>query len=117
MSSLGKVTEAGTVLVSGVEYRVVEGVEMETHNPSEGTVAVRGAVNPYNSTIVLDRTLSTAQKELTLLHELVHAVDDALNVGLIEAQVGLVAAGLYSVEFKGPRKRDKVRAMRGVFYG
>ena len=118
MSSLGKATEAGTVHVCGVEYRVMEGTELEVNNPNdEGPVEVRGAVNPYISTVILDYSLSKSQKELTFLHELVHAIDDTLGIDLSEPQTKLLASGLYSLQYKGPKARDKTRTMRGVFYG
>lgn len=117
MSYVGDLDESGTAIVCGVEYRIVEGDDMMTHNSNEGPVPVRGAVNPYHNTLILDRALGKSQKELTLLHELVHAIDDALGLGLTEHQTGLLGAGLYSLQYKGPKKRDKTRTMRGVFYG
>lgn len=116
MSSIGPVKKVGTATVCGVEYRVLEGVGLQTHN-SEDANEVRGAVNAHQSTIILDSLLSRTQKELTLLHELLHAIDDSLNVGLSEAQVGLLGAGLYGLSYKGSRKRDKSMTMKGVFYG
>ena len=118
MSSVGPVVPAGTAIVCGVEYRVLEGEGMQTHNEGKGdSTHVRGAVSAYHSTIVLDSTLSKSQKELTLLHELVHAVDDALDIGLDEGQVRTLAAGIYGLSYTGPKKRDKMMTMRGVFYG
>ncbi len=117
LSSIGAVEEAGTAIVCGVEYRILEGVELETHNDAQNPIPVRGAVNAYVNTIILDRTLGQSQKELTLLHELIHAADDALDIGLTEVQTGLLGAGIYGLQYKGPKTRDKTRTMRGVFYG
>lgn len=116
LSSIGPVTEAGTATVCGVEYRIVEGGDLMTHNSNEDAIGVRGAVNPYVNTVMLDRVLGKSQKELTLLHELIHAIDDALNLGLTERQTGLLGAGLYGLQYTGPKKNDKTRTMRGVFY-
>ena len=103
----------------GIEYDIIEGDDMMTHtgpkDPGDGVV--RGAVNPWRALIIIDQSLAKDQKELTFLHELIHAVDDAQRLDLTEEQTGLLATGLYSVRFKGPRKRDKVRTIKGVFYG
>jgi len=110
--------EAGTVTVQGIPYRLVMGAEMEVRNLKTKKIqCVRGAMNPFHQIIGLDTCLNIEQREVTLLHEVVHAVDDALDIGLEEDQVGRLAAGLYSVTYKGPRKRDKTRTIRGVFYG
>ena len=118
LSSVGRVDKTGVAVVCGVEYEVLEGEDILTHNVGEDEpMEVRGAVNPYTGTIILDRALGKSQKELTLLHELIHAIDDSLDIGLSEKQTGLLGAGLYGLTFKGPRKRDKTRTVRGLFYG
>ena len=116
LSCIGTVDDAGTAIVSGMEYRIIESEDVVIHDGDEMS-DVRGAVNPYTNTIILDRSLGKSQKELTLLHELIHAVDEAVHVGLDEVQTTLLAAGLYGLQYTGPRKRDKTRTMRGVFYG
>lgn len=116
----GPASSVGTVSVVGIEYNVVAGEDMYSYfekDDSDENVRVRGAVNYHRQMIVLESTLADDQREVTLLHEIVHAVDDALNISLTEEQVGLLAAGLYSVSFKGSKVRDKVRTMKGVFYG
>ena len=119
VSIRGKVANGGTIVVCGVDYKILEGSDPQIHaehNPKKFKL-VRGAVNPFPSIIVLSSDMGKSQKETTLLHEVIHAVDDGQDVGLTEDQVGLLASGLYGVTYTGPRKRDKTRTMRGVFYG
>ncbi len=112
ISCVGKIKDGGTVTVCGVDSPVFEGKDLRLRKHS-----IRGVFNNYTALIGLDIQLSEPQKETTLLHEIIHAVDDQLDIGLTEEQVTLLSAGLYSVQFKGPKKRDKVRTIKGVFYG
>lgn len=112
MSVLGKPRDGGTATILGIEYKIYEGADARLND-----IDIRGAVHTFPAVIVLDDAMGRDQQELTLLHEVVHAVDDALDIDLSEEQVGRLTAGLYSVCYKGPRKRDKTRTIRGLFYG
>lgn len=119
VSILGDRHDGGTVVACGVEYKIFEGVEPQIHDfdDTKKFKSVRGAINAFSGILVLSSEMFKDQKETTLLHEIIHAVDDGQDIGLTEEQVGLLAAGLYGVTYTGPRKRDKTRTMRGVFYG
>ncbi len=117
MSCVGPAKAAGTATVCGIPYNIVVGEDAGLINEEGEFRQVLGVILPATQDILLDSVLGPDQREATLLHEVVHGIDHALGLGMVEEQVHLLAAGLYSVSFKGPRKRDKARTMRGVFYG
>lgn len=55
-----------------------------------------------NSIIVLNKSVSQEQQAEKLIHEVIHAIDDELSLGLDEEQVARLAVGLYSagLQFK-----------------
>ena len=57
----------------------------------------RGLSDPQNQTITIGSSLPQDQLGEILLHETMHAVDDALNLELTEAQVKGLARGFWAV--------------------
>ena len=83
--------------IMGIDYSVTVG-----NIKQEGWTCF-GLADLANCHIVLNKVLSTGQKEESLLHEIVHIVSSRLGAGLSEKQVILVAAGLYAVLKDNPK--------------
>jgi hypothetical protein len=81
-----------TVKVGYKDYQVVK-----VENLDDGTNLLYGQVlHPYEI-IKLANKYSDNQMKCTLIHELVHAVDDLLGIDLKEEQVVKLGNGLYQV--------------------
>ena len=111
LSFKGDCKELGVATVCGVDYSVVIGRSLKIEDGW-----ARGICHAYTNTVAIDGDLGKAQQEITLLHELIHAVDDVLSIDLSEEQVHALGAGLYSLRYQ-PAGRKPVKTMKGVFYG
>jgi hypothetical protein len=60
-----------------------------------------GRITYGSKTIRLNKTFPKRMKE-SLLHEIVHGVDDFMDTGLTEKQVNQMAQGLHSVLIDNP---------------
>jgi hypothetical protein len=76
--------------VLGKDYSIKEVTEKEL--PKE-----TGECYYWLQCILLDKNLRKDSSLETLLHEVIHAVDGELGLGLKEGQVRLLSQGLYSV--------------------
>lgn len=56
-----------------------------------------GETDSTHQTIKMQTGLPKDNEEETLLHELIHAVDESLGLQMTEAQVHALACGLYAV--------------------
>lgn len=54
-----------------------------------------GTISYDNQEIKLDKTYKKDQLLCTLIHEVIHGIDDDLNIGLDETAVELLGKGLY----------------------
>lgn len=79
-----------TVKVLFKEYRVA--FEKNLH---DGNAELYGEMDSKLEIITLDEDLSEDQKNATLLHEIIHALDDVMAIDLKEEQVIKLANGLY----------------------
>ena len=50
--------------------------------------------------IVINREQGKQQLEETLLHEVLHVIDDELKLGLAEEQITRLAVGIYSAGYR-----------------
>jgi hypothetical protein len=62
----------------------------------------KGEIDYYEKVIRLDEDMSTDDKLETLLHEIVHGIDDFMDVGLEEDQVKKLGHGLAMVFMDNP---------------
>jgi hypothetical protein len=74
------------------DYKVVK-----VNNLDDGTNLLFGEVTYVDEVIKLANKYPENQMKLTLIHELVHAVDDMLGIDLKEEQVVKLGTGLYQV--------------------
>lgn len=63
-------------------------------NALEGCI---GECDTYNQTIKVNPSLPEATLQETLLHEVIHAVEEQLHLRMTERQVFALATGLYAV--------------------
>jgi hypothetical protein len=61
-----------------------------------------GRIDYNNPIIELRKSNTLEQQKATLLHEIIHGLDDFLNLGFEEEEVLLLANGLYSVFIDNP---------------
>lgn len=54
-----------------------------------------GQIDYIEQKITLNRAAKDEQAEATLLHEVIHGIDELYNIGLKEKQVEKLAVGLY----------------------
>ena len=64
------------------------------------------------SKILLKADVSEEQKRNTLLHEIIHAVDEAYNIELSEKQVDTLGNALMAVFIDNPDLKEKVDVMK-----
>ena len=64
---------------------------------------IRGKVHLYNDTIYLSKELKQQQIQLTLLHEICHIVDLALDLNLDEPGVKRISEALYAIIVDNPK--------------
>lgn len=84
----------GTINILGIQYQVYEA------DCVNRTIPRRGEIDYEKATICIDRNMPTALKEQVLLHEILHAIFDALgmdDVGGDERAVQSLATALYCV--------------------
>jgi Zn-dependent peptidase ImmA (M78 family) len=55
-----------------------------------------GSMQRAHGIILINKDTTPDQQAETLLHEVIHAVDEELKIGLEEADVARLAVGLYS---------------------
>ena len=55
-----------------------------------------GSIQRQHGLILINKDTTADQQAETLLHEVIHAVDEELLIGLEEADVARLAVGLYS---------------------
>ena len=65
-------------------------------------VKLAGQINYQTSIIKINNTLDEIEQKLTLLHEIVHGIDEKMNIGLEEKQVDNIANGLITVLIDNP---------------
>lgn len=64
-----------------------------------------GFTDTENGRIVVAENLKPDNQREVLLHELIHAVDDTLSIGLKEKEVHQLSVGLYTVLKENPNLR------------
>ena len=61
-----------------------------------------GQIDYIEQTITLNKAAKDEQAEATLLHEVIHGIDELYNIGLKEKQVEKLAVGLYMLVRDNP---------------
>lgn len=74
-----------------LEYEVVE-----DRNIHEGSTELLGQIQYIQQRILLNEGASYQQKCETLIHEVIHALDNVYNIGLEEKQVEQLGVALYN---------------------
>ena len=69
----------------------------QLNNLDDGSVLLYGQIHYNKEVIELQKTYTHNQKLCTLIHEIIHGVDDMNDIGLKENQVIKLAKGLYQV--------------------
>ena len=77
------------VTILGKQYDVIEVSEAR----SGGNL---GSASQSYQTIMVNKSIGKDQKKETLLHEVIHIIDQELKIGLSEENVCRLAVGLYS---------------------
>ena len=72
--------------------------------------AILGSANRTKATIVLRNDIAPAQIRETLLHEVIHMIDQELLLGLEEADVCRLSVGLFSAGVEIAAFKDIERA-------
>lgn len=67
----------------------------ENHMRDDRGNALYGQIDYMEQTITLDASASLEQKKATLIHELIHGIDEMCSIGLKEKQVRKLGNGLY----------------------
>lgn len=62
----------------------------------------RGRCHTRKNVLEIGTDIAVSHREDTLLHEMLHAIDDVLSLGLDEQQVVRLAAGLHAVIIDNP---------------
>lgn len=76
---------------------------VEEVQPGRLAFEEQGSINYGKAEIGLDADVSDHEKRETLLHEVLHAIDHALQLGLNEAQVGALSVGLWAFVQANPQ--------------
>lgn len=97
----------GTVSVLGYEFTVAQAPPGSNGLVNEGR---SGFCDHHGGAIVVSDHLGPDRKAETVLHEIVHAAEDAVAAGLDEDQVNRIARVLYAV------CRDNPSYMRGLLF-
>lgn len=74
-----------------LEYEVIE-----DRNIHEGSTELFGQVQYIQQRILLNEEASYPRKCETLIHEVIHALDDVYDIGLEEKQVEQLGVALYN---------------------
>lgn len=93
------------VRVLGKEYRTVFGAQLETgvlgeHDQMKGEVRVTGGL-PHD------------EERETLLHELIHAIDEQIGIGLTEKRVRQLSVCIYALVRDNPGLAKYLSAKAG----
>ena len=88
--------------VLGIEYSI----ELEEHMPDDNW----GIAEHRTTTLKIAENLEDSRKRETLLHEVMHAVDATIDIGLEEEVVGPLSAGLFCVLKSNPELREALFA-------
>ena len=91
MKSIMDLIRAGTCTLMGVPISI----ERFKANPWDGSAAM-GAYQSFLSKLVLDDSMTPEVTEATLIHEIIHAIDQTNGLLLNEQQVSTLATGLYA---------------------
>ena len=67
---------------------------------------VYGVWDPNDMTITLNRECEPVQERVTVMHELVHAIDDFLYLEMTHQEVYVLSQVLYQVLIDNPRLTD-----------
>lgn len=79
------------IKVLHLEYEVVE-----DRNIHEGSTELLGQVQYIQQRILLNEEASHPRKRETLIHEVIHTLDDVYNIGLEEKQVEQLGVAFYN---------------------
>jgi len=90
-----KTKKAGQILICGTQYSVTKVPDLI--DDSVGKVNGRIRMNPAE--IELSSDLCDARMSEVLLHEIVHGIDNHLEIGLKEDDVQRLANGLHQLGF------------------
>ncbi len=82
------------VHVLGQKFTVTE--QDQVFFPDDGT-PIRGLIIRADQIIQVDRNQHPETRAETLLHECIHAVEDALGLDFEEAEVGVLSRGLFAL--------------------
>jgi hypothetical protein len=77
-----------------IGYANYEVLEVECVNKFEPR---KGEIDLFNRQIRIDRNMTTEDKRETLLHEIIHGLDEFMKIELDEDQVRKLGAGLAMV--------------------
>lgn len=92
----------GKIKVLYKEYTVEETVNLHDNGGD-----LYGQIHYLPEKILLNAEAKGEQKKSTLLHELVHAMDEIYNIGLKEKQVGKLGNALYMLQKDNPELFEK----------
>lgn len=67
----------------------------QVDNLNDGTAILYGLVNYDEEKILLNKKYTRNQRECTLIHEVIHAIDDLNEIDLTEEQVVKLGKGMY----------------------
>lgn len=67
----------------------------ENHMRDDNGTELYGQINYLEQTITLSNASSLEQKKATLIHELIHGIDEMYSIGLKEKQVEKLGNGIF----------------------
>lgn len=77
------------IIILGKTYDVIE-------VPEKRSGGDMGSASQQYQTIMINKSVGKDQQKETLLHEIIHIIDNELKIGLEENDVCRLAVGLYS---------------------
>lgn len=80
------------------EYTVEEQINLHDENGE-----LYGQIHYFSEKILLNTDASEEQKKSTLMHELIHALDEMYDIGLEERHVEKLGNALYMLQKDNPR--------------
>lgn len=83
------------MIILGKQYRV-------DYVKSNDISGMFGSAKRSDALIRINSEISQEQQEETLLHEVIHIVDEELKLDMTEDQIHRLAVGLYSAGYKKP---------------
>lgn len=83
-----------------IGYQIYDVVEVECVNKFEPR---KGEIDLYKRQIRIDREMTEHDKLETLIHEVIHGIDEFMGVSLEEAQVRKLGAGFAMVIMDNPK--------------